>query len=227
MFRGSTAACPTGMELSFVCIHHGAAVQAVTLFCILWPFATLAFLRSRQTSTAPVLAVLLPIAVAECGSWIVLADVVGAMALARRSPMATAAGSAEALCILSVAAFSAALIAVFALVRRHRPVMDRFSAVLAAVLLIEIVAAMIFAARLAPSKSLILFALVSAGAVFLIALAIAVRIIAVLRGRIRSRAIPYAVAVAVVLYIVTAVVVYREIERYVDIAQHGVLSTWY
>src|SRR5687767_4063869 len=113
------------MDISSLHVHHSSTTYLITFFCVLWPFATLTFLPRRQTSTAPVLAMLLPVAAAVCGVWIGLANGMLGMALSGRGGvMAVSAGIAEAFAGLGFALFSAILIAVLALIRRPRPVMD-------------------------------------------------------------------------------------------------------
>src|SRR5688572_30033126 len=99
------------MDISSVHGHPSVAAQMIVLFCVLWPFATLGLLRRRQTSTAPVLAILLPTAAAVCGVWIGLANCMKGMARSGSGGLAAvSAGIAEALALLGLALLSALLI---------------------------------------------------------------------------------------------------------------------
>ena len=220
------AACPTFMDFKLTS-HPGCTIQLIVLFCFLWPFATLTFLARRQTSPAPVLAVLLAVAVAECGMWIGLINTLVGLALSGSARLAASAGIAETLMVLPLVLFSTALIALFALIRRHRPSIDRVTAVLVVILIVEILAALIYAARITPSMAFYRLALVGLGTSVFMAVVIATWIVLVVRVRVRSHPIPFAVPVAVLLYAAVALLVNREAHRYMDIARHGYLSTWY
>jgi hypothetical protein len=210
------------MDLQFVCVHPGPAAQAIVLFCILWPFVTLLFLRSRTTSSAPLSAMLLPMAVAVMGIWIGFYNVVTGMSVSgNNGRLASAAGIAEALMILSIGACSAMLVAFFALIRRHRPVADRVTMALAAAVIIEVIAALMFGARIKPLDTQMTLALVWAATALVFALAIAVWLILVLCGRVVSQPIRFGMPAIAIVYAVMAVVVYREVHRYIDIALHG------
>jgi FlaA1/EpsC-like NDP-sugar epimerase len=146
------------------------------LFCFFWPFLALAFLRNRDRSPMPFLAMLLPVALAMSVTWIGIADVIEHMAISGGGTASTAAGIAEALVgIVVPAVFCAAFVAIAALLRGHRPVADHFTIVMALAVAAEIVSALLFIAFIEPAERQIVLALIWAATAFVIALTISVR----------------------------------------------------
>jgi hypothetical protein len=86
--------------------------------------------------------VLVPLAVASVGVWLGLENVRRVLAMLGRSggPIA-AAGIAEARSMFYVGGFFAFVVIVIATVRRHRPIVDRVTTVLVAMLIVDVIAA--------------------------------------------------------------------------------------
>lgn len=170
------------MTWSHVCVTPSFTERLVVLFCVAWPFVTLALLRRQGRSPAPVMAMLIPLAVALCGTWLGLTRVMEVMApYGGRS--ATAAGIAEALSLLTVAAFSVAGVALASSIRRHRPLLDRRTVIVAVCVLADAYAVLLFAvgvvSRRVTNEGAVAGAIFSAA----IALAAGASLVAVLRSK--------------------------------------------
>ncbi len=164
------------MEFSLVtdCGHHNPTLQLLVLFFFLWPFITLTFLR-RGKSPLPLLAMLLPFALASGMTWLGLARVIEVMAISGGGPASTAAGIAEALIPPVLAAMPAFFVGVAALARRHRATVDHYVKVFALAIAAEVVSAVMFTASLQPDKRQFTLALAWSVTAAVIALAIAAR----------------------------------------------------
>jgi len=155
------------------------------------------------------------------GTWIGLVNVVQAMSISGGGRGATSAGLAEALATSYAAAFSIVLIALVALIRSHRPFLDRITAVLAIACLVVLLAAVLFSARIAPVMRHLTLAFVWAGIALNVAVITALRLFFVVRRHVLVRAIPFGVAITALAFASAAVLVYSEVHRYVYIAIHG------
>jgi len=171
--------------------HGWLLANLLLLFCFFWPFIALAFLRNRDRSPMPFLAMLLPVALATCVMWIGFANAIGAMAISGGSPVAISAGLAEALAMIVAAVFCAVFVAIAALLRGHRPVADHFTVVMALAVAAEIVSALLFIAFIEPAERQIVLALIWASTALVIALTISVRMAWYHRSRSNeSHAVP-------------------------------------
>jgi len=200
------------MDLSSAIICPSPAVVLLTLFCVIWPFVVLGMLQNRARSSAPVAAILAPFAASTAGMWYVLSMVAWGRTVAGVHPRAEAAGIAEALGSMTYGAFAAALIAVFALLRRHVPVVD---AVTAAILFVTVfsTAAGIVAGedpgRLTPAlggAAMIAGTVVAAVAVVWTAWQA--------RGTRALRAIPYGLVATLVVALIVAAIVWERAEHH-------------
>jgi len=147
--------------------------------------------------------------------------VLQAMSISGGGRASASAGIAEALITPYAAAFSVALIALVALIRRHRPFLDRMTAVLAVACLVELLAAVLFSARIAPVMRHLTLAFVWAGIALNVAVITALRLFFVVRRLVLVRAIPFGVAVTALAFASAALLVYNEVHRYMYIAIHG------
>ena len=207
------------MDMSLTGIHSSpsAIVQLLVFFCLLWPFVTPGLFHRGEHSSAPVLAMLLPLTLAMGLMWVGLANVIRVMAISG-SDAATAAGIAEALVTPTAALFPIVLIAIFALMRRHRAALDHFSAAIAAGLLVELVAALLFSARIAPTQRNATLALVWAGSALVLAVLTTVRLVLVVRGRVALAPLRFGVTIATLSFAAAGVVLYQQVHRYMAIA---------
>ena len=165
------------MDLSICadCYSPNDTLRLLIFFLLFWPLITFGFLR-RGRSPMPLLATLLPFALATAVMWMQIARVIEFMAISG-GIAARSAGLAEALSAPLYATASAALIAVVALIRRHAPTVDHFTIVFALAIAAEVVAALLFTAWIEPVTRQIALAFVWAGTAFVIALAIATRMV--------------------------------------------------
>jgi hypothetical protein len=161
------------------------------LFCFFWPFIALAFLRNRDRSPMPFLAMLLPVALAISVTWIGIANVIEHMPISGGGAASTAAGIAEALVVIVAAVFCAVFVAIAALLRGHRPAADHFTIVMALAVAAEIISALLFITFIEPAERQIVLALIWAATAFVIALTISVRMAWYHRSRSNeSHAVP-------------------------------------
>jgi hypothetical protein len=116
---------------------------AVRMFGLVWPFVVLGFLRSRGRSSVPLAAMIVPFAMATCGTWVGLINVLRGASISGGGRASMAAGIAEALTMLIFGAFSASAVALVALIRRHRPVADRGVLILTVLIVANAVAAIV------------------------------------------------------------------------------------
>jgi len=211
------------MDLSpvVICSRPSLLAQLFAVFCLLWPFATLGMLRRGERSSAPVLAMLLPLTLAMGLVWVGLSNVILGMSLSGAGDAAASAGIAEALGMPAFALFPIALIAIFALLRRHRPSLDHFSAAIAAALWVELIAALLFSARIAPFERNRTLALVWAAAALMLAAAVAMRLVLVLRRRVVAPPLRFGVPVTAISFVAAVVVLYQQVHRYWAIAISG------
>lgn len=139
------------MEMTFVSVHPPLYESLIALFSFVWPFVALRYVRSRGRSPAPVLAMLVPVLVASCGTWLGLHGILYGMTVLStgRDPWVIA-GIADAFAVLRFGAYSACGVALVALIRRHRPALDRATVSIAVLLAAEVIAAAAVAAHLDP-----------------------------------------------------------------------------
>lgn len=160
------------MEMEFVTSHPPLYISLILLFLFSWPFFAFRSLRGRRRSAAPLLAMLVPLLVASCGTWLGMQDILYGMVVTStgREPW-VAAGIADAFVIVRAGAWSAAGVALVALIRRHRPALDRGTIVIAALLAAQLLAAIAMAANLDPLPLSVY--LVRAGAIAAAVIAVA------------------------------------------------------
>jgi hypothetical protein len=163
------------MDLSSV--HYPFATVLVVLFCAFWPFLAMFSVPRRGRSSAPIAAALVALAVIGCGMWINLATIVDSE-WSRPAALLVARNTLE---MGWIAVWPVAWIAILSLIRRHRPIPDRFVAILAALLGVAAIAALNFAAFLAPRIAYLVFARAAAAFALAIALAAAVWLFVVTR----------------------------------------------
>ena len=209
------------MSWSYGNVHHSPLYNWTLLFCVFWPFASFSFLSRRSATPAPIAAVLLTVALPTGLMWVGFINVVRGMAITGAGRgAAAAAGFAEALFAPLFSAFSIVVIAVSALIRRHRPVVDRVCAALAAGVIAELAGALLFPRYF--SLSMAWIAIAGAITSLLIAILAAVWLVLLTRGRVQPRAIPFGVSVVAASFAIMAVIVYQHARHYMFIAMHGI-----
>lgn len=142
----------------------------VMLFCLAWPFLALASISKRGRSSAPFVAVLVALAMIGSAVWFDLSNLVVGMSLSNSDRQSVIQWAPDVFETGWIAVWPIGWIALFALLRRHRPVVDRTLAVLAGLWCAIAIAALGYPYIVAPSVACIIGARVIAG----IALAIAV-----------------------------------------------------
>lgn len=203
------------MSQGMIWMHPMPFATAILALCLLWPLFVLGFLRTKTRSSAPLAAMILPFALAACGTWVGLINVVrGAEMVGSYTGAAMAAGVAEALMMLVFGAFAASAVALVALIRRHRPVADRGVLVLTALVVTNAVAAIVFA----PAMPI---AIVGAITALAIAVAAVVWLFAVARTIVTPHPLPRSAVVVFVSIVLVAIVAWQRVEAFVHIAQYG------
>lgn len=147
-----------------VCTQPSPLQRLVVMFCVFWPLLALGFLRTRGRSSEPLTSMLLPLAIASCGTWVGLIRMLHGAAISGGGVNSMMAGSAEAVRTLVLGAVSSGAVALAALLRRHRPVADRGALILTTLTIANAVAALVFPPAL-PGATL--------GAIIALALALA------------------------------------------------------
>ncbi|HEX6101158.1 MAG TPA: hypothetical protein VF432_32885 [Thermoanaerobaculia bacterium] len=188
--------------------------KVVVLFCMAWPFLALAFIRRGERSSAPLVAMLIPIAVGLSGAWLSLVDVLGALPVTGGGRAARAAGVAEALLLILIGAGCAGCVGVVALMRRHRPVLDRGAALLAALLVAGIGTALAV-------RPTIPLSLACAAATGVLAIAMFVWLFLVMRKRVAPRAVPLGTAGLAVAMAATIAATWQQMQAHIRIAIGG------
>lgn len=200
------------MDLSHMWINELLAPKVTRIFCLLWPFVSIAFLRDRGRSFAPLTAMLVPLTVSACGMWLFLIEVMRGMALSG-AERAFAAGFADAYELLFWGGFSALAVSAFALKKKHVPSADFGATAIAALLMINVVLALM----VTPTRLVLL------GAAFAIVLALGAFawLWVVHRERVQLRAIPYGVTILVIAAVILGFVVQSRIDALRRVAMGG------
>src|SRR6185436_20139001 len=108
------------MDLSHMWVCPPLSYYVLRLFCFFWPLVSIAFITRRGRSSAPVTAMLLPLSVALCGTWLGFFHCLEGMAMTGSGGRAAlVAGFAEALTVLFMGLFSALAVGIVALIKRH------------------------------------------------------------------------------------------------------------
>jgi len=207
------------MDLRHAYVCPSPTGTFILLFLFFWPFVSLAILRKRGHSSAPVSAMLLPPAVALLGTWIGILEGLRGMAISGAGIAAVAAGFADSLHVLFTGACSAAAVAVVALIKRHRPVADRVTALIALLFAAGTIGALLFLRFFSFEIARLVFAGIGLAAVT--AIAAAVWLAAVATNRLRPPALPAAGRAMAVCMVLLALLVWYDLRRYTEIAMHG------
>lgn len=121
------------MDLTLTTAHRFSTAEELTmLFCVLWPFVARRFFFPRSSSSAPISAMVLPIALVEAAIWWTIANFLGYMPLTTKVIPWDLPALTESAWVLLWTAF---WIAVMALIRKHRPVPDAGAIALSALVL--------------------------------------------------------------------------------------------
>lgn len=210
-------------NISTVYVQYGLVHYLVLIALLVWLLFAALFLRSRTRSAAPVAAMLVPFAVSLAGVWDGLSGTVRGMVVSGAGNASASAGFAEALTSLRSSVVVAFVIAAVAAFRRYRPIFDRVTAVLFAVIALGVVAALLFARSIqdppaigrAHEVTLVIGKIVST----LVALIAAVWTFLTGRSRITTRPLPRAFTIAALLVITAlGVAVHRAVQHYRDVA---------
>jgi hypothetical protein len=168
----------------------------ISIVSVLWSLGAAFFLRRDTASPAPILAMFVPLALSAASMWFAVLQLVRSGALTDR------AGRADSMLALIAGAASALTIGVIALIRRHRPVADAPTLILAAMVLATVIIALTYAPA---------FEIAAAGLVLSIAAAVAalVWLFFVARGVIAGPRIPYAaIAIFAAMLLIGSVTVH-------------------
>jgi hypothetical protein len=206
------------MEMTFVTSCPSTPAKLAFLACLLWPWIALALLPSRGRSSAPIAAMLVPLAISTVAMWVGLLHAMQGLALSGSSPRAASAGIAEALGGVGVGAGSAAFVALFALMRRHRAIVDRGAVTMTLFLLVQLCGAIVLGATFGMARWQFAIpytgAIVSATAV----VAAAVRTWLAGRGRLEPRPIRYGLPLVAGGWALGALALWQQVGHYTAIA---------
>jgi hypothetical protein len=209
------------MTLSSTTASPSLAQIWLILFCVIWPFAAWPLMPSRGRSSAPLAAMLVPMALSVGVMWLGLARCLYGMAVSGGGVASIAAGIAESLGVLSVGAISAGAVAVLALIRRHRPTADTPIVMLYALTMAEVASALWFRPRAAVIESQHIFCYAAAILAGMIAVAAFVRAWLTARGRSLAPTRRYGLALVLVATVATGFAVWHQAARFTSIAIHG------
>lgn len=137
------------MDLRGAYVCHSDEWNLAVVLCFFWPIIAAGLLRSRQTSTAPIAAIVAPFAVSVALMWHGLYNVLLGMARSGAWRPAAMFGVSDALSAIKIGAASALAVAIIAALRRHRPVLDRTTASLVALTLLSVFAVLAYSRWLA------------------------------------------------------------------------------
>jgi len=208
------------MDLSNMYSCPPAYVRYIELACLIWPFVAIGLLSKRTRSSALLLAMALPLAVTLAGTWMGIADSIRGMAISGSGGIASvAAGFAEALAMLGLGTLSALGVIVVALLRRHRPVADRVTTVLAFIVAADTIAVVLFLRFFTLRIAHLVF--VGQGVAIAAAIALAVWLLLVARNVVHPRPLPMAASAILVCALVLGGVVWHHVRTYDHIARHG------
>lgn len=196
-------------------IHPALSTKLIVLFSLVWPFIVAAWLAKRGKSAAPVAAALVPIALGVADTWLHLANVT---AIDGSGPLvhAIAAGTAEALLTIFTGCCFALGVLLFAAIRRHRAFLDRTTAVLIAIVLLDVVGAFVMATDL---RSLYASAAIAAAAVAGIVAFLAILwTVLTGRGRRSSAPIPYGLPISAAAFVALVAITWTIVDSYREFA---------
>jgi hypothetical protein len=128
------------MEMSIPTAPPLATTIAV-LFMMVWPFVAAVLLRSRRRSSAPLLAMLVPIAVGTACAYAILLLVLQHLSISGAKPSAEAVAVRHSVNLIRLGVLCAVVVAIAAMIRHHAPAIDRALVLLASMLAIEITGA--------------------------------------------------------------------------------------
>jgi hypothetical protein len=158
------------------------AQMIVTLFCLAWPFLALGAISNRGRSSAPFVATLVALAGIASGVWLDLSNLVVGMAITNSGRQPVITGARYVFEMAWIALWPIGWIALFALLRRHRPIVDRTLAVLAGLWCVIALAAPGYPYIVAPSVAFLIGARVVAVIALAIAIAAGVRLLFISYG---------------------------------------------
>lgn len=207
------------MDLSHAFVCPTPTAMFIQLFLFFWPFVSLTIIRKREQSSAPVSAMLLPLAVALLGTWIGIMEGLRGMAISGGGIGSAAAGFAESLHMLLAGACSAAGVAVVALIKRHRPVADRVTTLIALLFVAGTIGALLFLRFLTFETAWLVFVGIGVAAATAIAAAVWLTIVAA--NWRRPSSLPAAGPAMAVCMVLLAMLVWYDLRRYTEIAMYG------
>lgn len=127
-------------------------VKVFAWFVVTWPFVAAALMRSRARSAAPLVAMVVPIAVATACAFASLGLVLEDLSITGAAPHVAAPGVRMARSLIRNGVLNAVLVAIAAMLRHHAPALDRVFVMLAALLTIEIGVALWIGATIASAQ---------------------------------------------------------------------------
>jgi hypothetical protein len=203
------------MSVGTVYVTPSIYAKLLVVFCVLWPFMAWSLIRHRGRSSAPLAAMLVPLALSVGVMWLGFERVLIGMAYSGRGIAAASAGLAEALSVLFAGALSAGLVAVLALIRRHRPLVDTPIAMLYTLSIAEVATALLLAPRIAVVQWQLYFIYSAAILAALIAIAAFLRAWLAARNRTTAPAHRYGLALLLLASLTTAFAVWQQAEQLV------------
>lgn len=137
------------MSMDIRSLHPPLPVELLVWFLLTWPFVAGALLRYRARSSAPLLAMLVPVAAGTASAYAILRLTLEGLARSGAGVSSASWGVSLAMGAIRGGAWFAIPVAIVALIRRHRLAIDRMLVLVAAMLTIEIAVAIGIGANIA------------------------------------------------------------------------------
>lgn len=209
------------MSLTMVYVDPWWPQKWLVLFCLLWPLMAWSLVPRRGRSSAPLAAMLVPLALSVGLMWLSLSRCLYGMVVSGGGIESVSAGIAEALFVPFVGAFAAGGVAIITLIRRHRPTADTPIVMLYTLTIAEVASALLFRPRMAAVDVQLTFCYGAAILAGLVAFAAFVRAWLAARGRTSAPARRYGVAFLSIATVVTGFAISQQIDRWTFIAFQG------
>jgi hypothetical protein len=149
-FRAHSLARP--MNMMPIPVAPPVATTIAVLFFMAWPFLAAMLLRSRRRSSAPLLAMLVPIAVGTACAYAILLLTLQHLAITGAKPIVEAALVRHSGNLIRLGVLDAVVVAIAMMMRHHAPAIDRVLVLLASMVVVEIAGARGIAAMIASGQ---------------------------------------------------------------------------
>jgi len=218
----------SNFSLTTACYYVPLALRLGICACLLWPLLAARLLRRGETSAAPLAAIAVPLAITVGLVWHGLSTTArGLMIAGTARPAAVGAALAEAMWCLPVGVFFGIVVAVAVAIRRHRPMLDRMTAAMFAVLFVNIAGALLMARSLNHDSPVMDARIVASilvagmiGSALVVLTAVAWTFLCG-SGRVISRRIPHGVTMALALLLVVEGAGFLAMQQYREQAMSG------